>query len=345
MQRPTQEQWRQLYETMARFKALAPWTWMHESNLVGVKDPESELILYCQVLGGMGEHFALSVYPGEEGLATLWHLVSRPLDDMPDPIEVLGSQLCLMASFEDRELLQKRDLDTIRELGLKFRGRGAWPLFRSYRPFEAPWFLTAEEARQLMLCLEQTMEVAVRFRDDRSLIPPAEPEGPYLIREPEQTAAGLTWKETCREIALPPAGGVSFSVPEDNYYEELLETIPATDGVIELDYTILPDAVRGEESERPFYPFLVLVAEANSGMILGQKFVRHEEIGEAIVDAFFDTMANVGMLPARVHVTRPMTAAILRIIAEPLDIEVREVSRLRGLDAFQQEFLGIAGRM
>ncbi len=345
MQKPSQELWRQLYETMARFKELAPWTWMHESNLVGVKDPDSDLTLYCQVLGGMGEHFALSAYPGEEGLATLWHLVSRPLDEMPDPIEVLGTQHCLMASFEDRELLQKRDLDTIRELGLKFRGRGQWPLFRSYRPYEVPWFLTAEEARQLTLCLEQTMEVAVRFREDRSLIPPAEPEGPYLIREPEKSAKGITWKDTVREIALPPVSGVSFSVPEDSYYDEILESTPPTDGVIELDYTILPDAVRGEESERPFYPFLVLVSEPKSGLILGQKFVRHEQIGEAIVDAFFDTVENLGMMPARVHVTRPMTAAILRIIAEPLEIEVREVERLRGIEMFQREFLGLAGRM
>ena len=39
----------------------------------------------------------------------------------------------LQASFEDRNELRDKDRQVIKELGLKFRGRQAWPMFRSYR--------------------------------------------------------------------------------------------------------------------------------------------------------------------------------------------------------------------
>jgi hypothetical protein len=44
----------------------------------------------------------------------------------------------LQASWEDREELHVRDRETIKALGRKYRGRQAWPLFRSYQPGYAP---------------------------------------------------------------------------------------------------------------------------------------------------------------------------------------------------------------
>lgn len=336
---PTQEQWEALHAATARFKALAPWEWMHESNLFGVQDPETDLTFYCQVLGGMGEHFALSAYRDAPGLASLWQMVTRPLDAPAlEPIEILGTQDCLMASFEDRAMLNKRDLDTIKSLGLKFRGRNAWPQFRSYIPYTVPWHLSAQEARQLTVCLEQAIEIAERYRQDRSLFSEIYPEGPYLVRTPLRTANGIRWEDEYREVVLPPVGGVSFSVPDDDYYEELFETAGQTDGVLELDYVVMPEGVQNGEGERPFYPFLVLTADPHSGMILGHKLVPHAEVGEAIVDSFFEAIESLKMIPQQVHAQHPLTAGILRVIAEPLEVEVREVARLRAHSEFEQEF-------
>ena len=47
-------------------------------------------------------------------------------------------RMAIMLSFEDRDALQEEDLAVIRGLGLSFRGRQAWPLFRSYRPGYLP---------------------------------------------------------------------------------------------------------------------------------------------------------------------------------------------------------------
>src|SRR5439155_12572522 len=141
------------------FRDLAPWRWTSEADLFGVEGPESGQTGYCCVMGGAGEHFALGVYLGSEGLAGLWRLREAGEIGAYDPGEVLSWQNCLMASFEDRNLLRQPDLETIRALGLKFRGRGAWPLLRRYLPGYAPWYLTAPASRFLTAAPEQARDV------------------------------------------------------------------------------------------------------------------------------------------------------------------------------------------
>ena len=69
----------------------------------------------------------------------------------------------LQASFENREVLEGEDRGIIRQLGLKFRGRNAWPMFRSYRPGFFPWLIDSHEAELLTCALEQVLVVAPRL--------------------------------------------------------------------------------------------------------------------------------------------------------------------------------------
>ena len=123
------EQWEELYDWAVEFKKLACWNWMYDVDVFGVVNPETGEIGYCSVLGNLGEVFALNVYPGSEGLAS-WRLLYENADRMPDldpteSQEIFTSQQCLSMSYEDRAELDKRDLELIRKLGLKFRGRNA----------------------------------------------------------------------------------------------------------------------------------------------------------------------------------------------------------------------------
>ena len=65
---PTLEQWQRLYAAAAEVKALAPWQWMHEGDLFAVEDPASGRIGFVSIMGAVGEHFAVAVYLGGEGL-------------------------------------------------------------------------------------------------------------------------------------------------------------------------------------------------------------------------------------------------------------------------------------
>ena len=58
---PTLEEWRALYQWAGEFKTLAPWQWMDDTQLFGVRDPASGEVGYCCVLGAGGSVYGLVV--------------------------------------------------------------------------------------------------------------------------------------------------------------------------------------------------------------------------------------------------------------------------------------------
>src|SRR5215212_8247992 len=134
---PGIREWRRLYESAVRIKEMSPWEWMTETDVFGVRSPETGELGFVSVMGLLGEHYAVSLYLGSEGINGFLDL--QEMGPFADP-GVLIQIPQIQASFEDREELDKRDREVIKELGLKFRGRNAWPMFRSYRPSFFPWF-------------------------------------------------------------------------------------------------------------------------------------------------------------------------------------------------------------
>ena len=77
---PSTDTWRKLYEAAIRVKTLAPWEWMTETHIFGVKNPEKEEIGFISIMGMAGEHYAISVYLGAEGLYGFWGLQDKDLE-------------------------------------------------------------------------------------------------------------------------------------------------------------------------------------------------------------------------------------------------------------------------
>ncbi len=162
-QTPRREEWQRLYETAIKVKQLEPWTWMSETDMFAVQDLELGQLGFVSAMGGAGEHFGVSVYLGSDGLDGFMML--QEARGVVSP-EVLFMVPQLQVSFEDRELLTSADRAVIKSLGLKFRGRNAWPWFRSMRAGFVPWYLEAAEARFLAHALEQLLDLAPRFATD-----------------------------------------------------------------------------------------------------------------------------------------------------------------------------------
>ena len=329
---PSIQEWRDLYDAAIEFKKIKCWNWMWDTDIFGVQNPVTGEIGYCCVMGGAGEHFALAVYQGSEGLNGYLNLQSGK--NYPSLEDILSLQKLLMASFEDRKILQKEDIQLIKKFDLKFSGPDSWPLFRSYRPGYHPWYLTSEEARYLTLCLREAIDVSLRFKDDSQMLTPPT-ENHYLVRVPKKDETGLSWEDKWIE-PLPLEKKEIIAEPIDEVrLEKIKRRIPHRKGTWEVDFFYYPEALKEEKEERPFYPYVTLWVEHHSGFILSHHLAKPAECMSEFQRNFLKLAENIKTLPQEILIKKEETFTLLKPIAFELGIKLRRVKKLKMLEDAQ----------
>lgn len=338
---PTREEWVRLFEAMIAVKALAPWQWMGEADLFGVQDPASGQVYYVSVMGELGEHFAIAAYPGEAGLSGFWAMHQGILNEDPDVFFLVPQ---LQASFEDRSVLSDKDRELIKELGYKFRGKQAWPRFRSHRPGFLPWYLDAAEARALTLVLEQVLDVAPRFREDRRLLAITS-DATYLVRVARKVDDTLVWED--RRMKGAALWSPTITLQMDLDLLARLKRLPHSGDAIEVGIFMLPMPVR-EAGFRPFFPFELLVVHARNGMILGQEMLDARSGIEAmwgkITESVAKILARYQAVPRSIRVDHPLLEALLQPLAEELGVDLKRMRRLPALSEAKEALLAFLQR-
>lgn len=326
---PTLNEWHKLYEATIRMKEIAPWGWMAETDIFGVQDPETGEIGFVSVMGALGEHLALAVYLGAEGLYSFWAF-AEIADDAP-PEALLGIPH-LQASFEDRGELTSKDRALIKELGLRFRGRQAWPMFRSYRPGYLPWYLEPQEVRHLTHALEQAAEVALRFRQDPALLEPIDEES-YLVRVSKQAGGDLVWEDDTIRVLPPEPEGIPVMMDPEAL--EYVKQLPRGEHTIEVDLRLLPVEIQ-ERGERPYMPHMLLMVDSESGFILSNELLGPEpglpEMWGSIPMRVAHQLARMGTRPREMRARTFELLTLIQLLAQELDFQVKQSPRLRSLD-------------
>ncbi len=321
---PTNGQWRRLHEAAVGVKELSPWEWMTEADVFGVQDPETGELGFVSVMGLLGEHYAMSLYLGAEGLYAFWNLQNLgPSVGPSSASEALLEIPQLQVSFEDRNELDARDRKVIKELGFKFRGRKEWPMFRSYRPGFFPWFLEAEEARFLTEALNQLLELAPRFREDRSLL--ASDGGSYLVRVAHQEGGMHVWEDQVMEVAPPEP--VPIRIEMDPQALETLARLPQSGHELEMDLFMFPTPIQGKKGSRPVFPYMLLTVDAGSGMVLGTELLEPtpslEAMWGSVPLAVARQLAGLELRPKEVTVGTALLFQLLQPLAESARFELK----------------------
>ncbi len=335
---PTIEEWVGLYGAAAVLKSVAPWQWMWDSEVFGVKDPETGVIGYCSVMGRLGEHLALGVYLGPAGLAGLQAL--REMKKL-DFVEFLRSQNMLKVSFESRAELKPEDLKLIKQFGFVYRGRQSWPLFRSFRPGYMPWFLTGSEARFLNVAIRQALDVTMRLKDEPALLTALRPDT-YLVRVAETDAGEPVWRdEWLQATPLADEDAVAALMADVPIPPALVARASAGTrqrcGTWEVDIRPTPAPI-APPGERPFIPLQILIADHDSG------FIHETDIREqaGYVTAFREHLVRVldkqEQVPERILLANDRAEAVLRPITDALAITVERVLKLAQIEPFYRSF-------
>jgi hypothetical protein len=340
---PTREESKRLYELAGKLKELGPWEWMDESEIFGVENPESNEIGFVSVMGMMGEHLAIGIYLGSEGLYGFWGFQDEKHETEPLALFDIPQ---LQASFEDREQLKKEDREVIKNLGLKFRGKQSYPMFRSNKSGFMPWFITSEEARFLIYTIEQTLEVAPRARENPLiLVDENGEEEVYLVRALEREGGNLVWRDEMKYI--PPPESKQFSVKVSPETINQLKAFPQNKNFIfEIDLFHAPTPVM-ERNSRPFFPKILIITETNSLFILGVELMKpqedildeHAEIAKSLIKI----LSSHSVLPKEIRVSSDLLFGLLKSFTQQLNVKLRQTGDLIATKEAKEGMFGFFG--
>lgn len=341
LKQPTTAQWKKLYEIAAELKELAPWNWMDETRIFGVENPDTKEIGFISTMGMMGEHLALGVYLGAEGLYKFWDF--QEIGHELEPLALFEIPQ-LQVSFEDREHLEKEDRDVHKKLGLKFRGRKNYPMFRSIRPGFLPWFIDLEEANFLIYAIEQTLEVAPSIKENPAIVEGADnrKNKKYLVRAAENKNKKTVWQDEMKSIAPPEQKKISVKIPTETVSQ--FKEFPQNKKLIfEMNLFYMPTPI-AEKGKRPCFPKMLMIAETNSGAILGVEILEPQENDSATYADVAENLAKIWsqhpVLPKEIRVGSDLLFDLLRDFTQQLNIKLIQTDELTAVENAQEAMFG-----
>lgn len=325
--------WRALYAAADVFRQQAPWNALTEDYLFGIRVPQTGEIHYCCVTGAGGEHLALIVYPGDAGLRAYEFLQAN--NELP-PSRMFMHQHCVSISFEDRAQLEADDLAQIKQLGLKYRGRRTWPMFRDLTPGLFPWQISTAQAQELTIVLTQATAVCrERLAEPQLFDSPTGIE--VLVWELVDIAWIAHW-HTPDHSALPLPPPVGF----DAARAQTLRTTLPRNGIWECDTITVPTPTTATEdsTERPFFPTVLLVADITTQGV-APPLTSHPDVWQAqLGDHVLQLITEAGSVPREIRLRQPQLAALLKDLAATLGIRLRLVGALPAVEEVADQMIG-----
>jgi hypothetical protein len=327
---------KRLFDLANETYVTKPWGIMGDTDLVLVKDPESEEMCYASVLGALGEVFAVHAYRGMESYRLFKKLASgAPLT----PGEFFGTQRSVTMEFLSSEILPGPDRELARALGHPLKRGTIAPQFRASRPGYQPWYPTEAEGKVLALCVASILAFHEHLE--------RQPEAGYW--NVEDVYPEVFWKKnkyfrvenTLVRVTPPP-------LPElPKLDERRLAKLSKGDypvrGIVEVDefYSAAPV---GGKNERKACLRVVMAADAEMRFLyMVHAFEPTRSVGEVLVEGVLQTVEKGKFVPAEVRVNDERKRPLLSQLQERLGFELRVVSELPRLELAKNDLLQTLG--
>ncbi len=310
----TQES-KKLYNLAAKFKKIAPWNWMNDTNIFATENPADGQTGYCCVCGAEEIQFGLTVYLGREGLQTYFDIIDGKAENNP---EIFYKMDCIMLSFVHRRNIPQDQVNHFKKLGLEFNDINSWPLFERYIPGYAPWKLTKKETLFMTCIIEQAINVSNRISKNPQLLFSPETDS-FFTRVPEKNKNSVLWKD---EFCKPAP--VTIQTPcKPEFSEKLLDTAKEKCNFIKGDWEVgafyFPNPV-AEKGKRPYFPFALLCVDAASGQITNCSLFKTSKNAQELSNEFLKMIIKKQEIPKNILIISDEHKRLLAPVCEALNI-------------------------
>lgn len=364
------ELWLEMYKAAERVRDLEAWNWMYEDDMVAVVDPTNpENIGFCSLMGAGGEFSALAIYQGIEGLYT-WSDLREAGEESPDgtsQMNLMLLQKCWMIEFTDADGLCVSSKETLKALGLKYRGAGKWIDISNREPGVFPWYVDEEDVPFITTCINQFFDVALRAEDDESILSKPNPDYKELDFDEEEMEEGameemIAQMEESEDLMIKRSATEQkdgkwlwedsyFDPFNSNLYEMPIQRITPSiravalgkklkvkEAAILIGFLMLPTPMQEDKKEAPFFACVNFFIQYGSGMILNQEISRYSEAKGKFEKAMLDLFEKIGFIPSQIVTNMPVVMDWLDSFEELYEIETILAP---DDEAFEQVFSGM----
>ncbi len=270
------EKWLHLYGVANVIGSFDPWNRFSEDNCFSFIPKEKNKTYIFSFIGESADRCGIALYVNEEDyIKGRKRLEARNEKEEP-AIFLQNAYMCFWGNRED---ISKKSYEQIKELGLSFRGKGAWIHFERFEVGYFPFLLEENEVDMMINAFENLFMMLKAIYED-GLNPEFE-KGNTLVR----------WYDENEKLYYTHPFKVSFPknlsiteiiVEENNPSIQKAKNTETSEYSIELDWAYVSACVKNDLGEEVFPLVLTALSEKN-GFILPPQIIYPQDNKESIL--------------------------------------------------------------
>ena len=332
MKEKLKENWLRLYFLANQIAAFDPWEDFAEKDRFTYiwKDKSKEVCF--SFISESAERFGIACYVGtEDYVRARARLTSKNKKHEPT-FMLQNAYICL---WNNREDISKKDYELIKELGFKFRGKGAWLHFDRYEigyvptPLEEKdidFLTTAFENLHMMLRAVYEQGLDPEFDKDKNLVRWYEPKDKLYYTHPLEI-------EIPKDIITHPMVTV-----QENDWMHQVRSMRNADYSVELDWSYL-DIIYDDSDGRETFPRLLLAVEPKNQFVLVNEMLSPSHNQPGVIFNVLDHFVERYGKPAEIIICDDDLYGILVDACNKVKIKLTKKKKLPAVQQARKEIL------
>lgn len=279
-------------------------------------------------MGKLGDCIGLSIYQGDEGYADLCS-ISKEFDDAAVMRYMMYEQNCLTFYMGDRDEVPSQQKKIIRELGLKYRGKGNWPYFLSFQKRFYSYHINNDELNVFINVLERLVDIIQKYYQHKIDVDYDREEMIYAYMKDNQWIYEARVRKDDIDKMIP------IELTDWQYLQKCMKQ-PQTHNQLIIDLAYLSGGMRDQNYDKPINPLIFIVMDLQSQTILTMNILKPEEDELFYCIRFLcEYMENHGK-PETVFIRNPAVYCAIADICHKCQIELCQ-ARLDMIDNVLEE--------
>lgn len=311
------------YDAALAFRKLELWEFLTDDQIFALRVKDQ--ICYINITGLLGQQYSLGVYPGQEGIDSLWRINQMYMVSETEEMAAFFGQRSLICEYVPRDELDPNSVKMLsaymKAHGKTMRGKSAiWPQILKCRPYrEMTYQHDDAEAEIVTEALEAACwltgnlgrpiyTLAHLYESDRTM--------PLLHRE------GDTWR--IEDIPMPPEPEFAFPVGHtiNEMYMARVRKLKKK-GIWACEMLLDPFPREAEGMEEKVIAWQLLTVDLDTGAEIPIQMVReYETRTEVMLDKIMEAMFRERACPEAFCVHDERTYALLRDWCAEMKIEL-----------------------